>query len=107
MKKIFMLLFTAVTIAVSAGVASAAAIDNTSSEGIVNAPSEDGMSTAKISRVSSLSDKAYTFIVAGNECCPAGYPWYRNSTGRCFSTYDDCHNTNGGGWSCRQVAQCP
>lgn len=39
-------------------------------------------------------------------CCPAGYPWYRNSTGRCYSSYSDCHDTNGGGWACYQVPTC-
>jgi hypothetical protein len=54
-----------------------------------------------------LLDKADTYMVAANDpCCPAGYPWYRNSTGRCYSSYSDCHDTNGGGWSCQQVNQC-
>jgi len=39
-------------------------------------------------------------------CCPGGYPWYRESTNTCFGSYEDCHNTNGGGWSCRQVNAC-
>ncbi len=43
---------------------------------------------------------------AQEACCPAGYPWYRQSTNTCFSSYDDCHNSNGGGWSCRQVNAC-
>ena len=40
------------------------------------------------------------------ECCPAGYPWMRNSTNTCYSTEADCRDTNGGGWSCHQVNQC-
>ncbi|MEK6583130.1 MAG: hypothetical protein AABY50_00775 [Nitrospirota bacterium] len=108
MKKIFMLLFTAVTIAVLAGVVSAGSIDNTSLEGNVKAVSENNMSTASTNMVSPLLDKAHTYIVAENDpCCPAGYPWYRNSTGRCYSTESDCRDTNGGGWSCKQVNQCP
>lgn len=39
-------------------------------------------------------------------CCPGGYPWYRESTNTCYGSYEDCHNTNGGGWSCRQVNAC-
>jgi hypothetical protein len=54
-----------------------------------------------------LRYKASTYVVAENECCPAGYPWYRNSTGRCYSTESECRNTNGGGWSCKMVPQCP
>ena len=47
------------------------------------------------------------FITKVDEaCCPAGYPWYRQSTNTCWSTEDDCHNTNGGGWYCHQVQQC-
>lgn len=41
-----------------------------------------------------------------NECCPAGYPWLRNSTNTCYSSEADCRDTNGGGWSCRQVNSC-
>jgi hypothetical protein len=73
----------------------------------VNAPSETRMSNASTTMFSPLPYKASTFVVAGNECCPAGYPWYRNSTGRCYSTESDCRNTNGGGWSCKTVPQCP
>jgi hypothetical protein len=40
------------------------------------------------------------------ECCPAGYPWLRNSTNTCYSSEADCRDTNGGGWSCRQVNSC-
>jgi hypothetical protein len=40
------------------------------------------------------------------ECCPAGYPWMRNSTNTCYSSEADCRDTNGGGWSCHQVNQC-
>lgn len=39
-------------------------------------------------------------------CCPGGYPWYRNSTNMCYGSYEDCHDTDGGGWSCRQVNAC-
>ncbi|MDP3897956.1 MAG: hypothetical protein Q8Q62_14895 [Mesorhizobium sp.] len=39
-------------------------------------------------------------------CCPGGYPWYRQSTNTCYGSYEDCHNSNGGGWSCRQVDAC-
>lgn len=39
-------------------------------------------------------------------CCPGGYPWYRQSTNTCFGSYEDCHDTDGGGWSCRQVNAC-
>ena len=39
-------------------------------------------------------------------CCPGGYPWYRNSTNTCYGSYEDCHDTDGGGWSCRQVNAC-
>ncbi len=39
-------------------------------------------------------------------CCPGGYPWYRQSTNTCYSSYSDCHDSNGGGWSCRQVNAC-
>ena len=39
-------------------------------------------------------------------CCPAGYPWLRNSTNTCYSSEADCRDTNGGGWSCRQVNAC-
>jgi hypothetical protein len=39
-------------------------------------------------------------------CCPGGYPWYRNSTNTCYGNYEDCHDTDGGGWSCRQVNAC-
>jgi hypothetical protein len=40
------------------------------------------------------------------ECCPAGYPWMRNSTNTCYSSEADCRDTNGGGWSCHQVNAC-
>jgi len=40
------------------------------------------------------------------ECCPAGYPWLRNSTNTCYSSEADCRDTNGGGWACRQVNSC-
>ena len=39
-------------------------------------------------------------------CCPGGYPWYRNSTNTCYGSYEDCHDTDGGCWSCRQVNAC-
>ena len=39
-------------------------------------------------------------------CCPAGSPWLRVTTNQCFSSYSDCHDTNGGGWSCQQVNAC-
>lgn len=39
-------------------------------------------------------------------CCPGGYPWYRQSTNMCYGSYEDCHDTNGGGWSCIQVNAC-
>jgi len=43
---------------------------------------------------------------ADEVCCPAGYPWYRQSANTCWSSYSDCHDTNGGGWYCREVNQC-
>ena len=106
MKKMFLLMFTAVTIAVSAGVASAASIDNAVLEGNLKSPSDISMSTTSTNVVLSLLDTAPKLTVAANECCPAGHPWYRNSTGRCYSTQSDCRDTNGGGWSCRMVNQC-
>jgi hypothetical protein len=107
MRRVFMILFVAAILAVSAGLASAMSIDSASSWGSVNAPSENNMSNASSNIVSPLLDKTDTYMVAANDpCCPAGYPWYRNSTGRCYNSYSDCHDTNGGGWSCRQVNQC-
>ena len=43
---------------------------------------------------------------ADEVCCPAGYPWYRQSANTCWSSQSDCQNTNGGGWYCRQVNSC-
>lgn len=107
MRRVFMILFVAAILAVSAGLASAVSIGSASSGESVNAPSENGMNNASLNIASPLSDKADTYIVAASDpCCPAGYPWYRNSTGRCYSSYSDCHDTNGGGWSCQQVNQC-
>jgi hypothetical protein len=53
--------------------------------------------------MSSSSDLLQT---VQQECCPAGYPWLRNSTNTCYSSEADCRDTNGGGWSCRQVNSC-
>jgi hypothetical protein len=107
MRRACMVLFVAAILAVSAGLASAGSIDSASSWGSVNTPSENGRNSAGSTIVSPSSDKADTYMVAASDpCCPAGYPWYRNSTGRCYSSYSDCHDTNGGGWSCQQVNQC-
>jgi hypothetical protein len=54
------------------------------------------------------SHPAKEFIQTAQQdvCCPGGYPWYRNSTNTCYGSYEDCHDTDGGGWSCRQVNAC-
>jgi hypothetical protein len=107
MRRACMILFVAAILAVSAGLASAVSIDSASSVERVNAASENSMSNASSTIVSPFLYKADTYMVAaGTPCCPAGYPWYRNSTGMCYSSYSDCHDTNGGGWSCYQVDQC-
>ena len=107
MRRVCMILFVAAILAVSAGLASAVSIGSASSGESVYAPAENGMNNALSNIVSPSLDKAGAYIVAASDpCCPAGYPWYRNSTGRCYSSYSDCHDTNGGGWSCQQVNQC-
>ncbi|MER8653553.1 hypothetical protein [Mesorhizobium sp. M0674] len=50
--------------------------------------------------------KEFVQTVQQDVCCPGGYPWYRNSTNTCYGSYEDCHDTDGGGWSCRQVNAC-
>jgi len=53
-----------------------------------------------------MSSRSHLVQTVQNECCPAGYPWLRNSTNTCYSSEADCRDTNGGGWSCRQVNSC-
>jgi hypothetical protein len=53
-----------------------------------------------------MSSRSHLLQTVQSECCPAGYPWLRNSTNTCYSSEADCRDTNGGGWSCRQVNSC-
>ena len=53
-----------------------------------------------------LYPRSHLLQNAQEVCCPGGYPWYRQSTNTCYSSYSDCHDTNGGGWSCREVNAC-
>ena len=62
------------------------------------------------SGLSTSKEKAYPrsqlLQTVQDVCCPGGYPWYRQSTNMCYGSYEDCHDTNGGGWSCIQVNAC-
>lgn len=61
---------------------------------------------ANLNAVKLMSSRSALLQTVQEQCCPAGYPWLRNSTNTCYSSEADCRDTNGGGWSCRQVNAC-
>ncbi|MGE3249289.1 MAG: hypothetical protein AB7J28_12485 [Hyphomonadaceae bacterium] len=64
------------------------------------------MSRAAPERAFGEAQPPATQQTAQEICCPAGYPWLRQSTNTCYATHAECRDTNGGGWSCRQVNAC-
>ncbi|MEO5755221.1 MAG: hypothetical protein ABIQ51_00040 [Mesorhizobium sp.] len=76
------------------------------SKSSVDAPTGWNISYSSKSEQQSRPSKQFIQTAQQDVCCPGGYPWYRNSTNTCYGSYEDCHDTDGGGWSCRQVNAC-